>query len=70
MIDIVTIKGEKYSFDESTQRIFKDGVLVPGTVAEPVYTGDFNFSGILLKASKSILSLNGNINPITNINNI
>ncbi len=70
MIDIVTIKGEKYSFDESTQRIFKDGVLVPGTVAEPVYAGDFNFSGILLKASKSILSLNGNINPITNINNI
>lgn len=70
MIDIVTIKGEKYSFDESTQRIFKDGVLVPGTVAEPVYSGDFNFSGILLKSSKSVLSLNGNINPITNINNI
>ena len=75
MIEVVTIKGEKYSFDESTQRIFKDGVLVPGTAAEPVYSSIEHgklptFSGILLKTTNSILSLSGNINPITNINNI
>lgn len=71
MIDIITIKGEKYSFDENTQRIFKDGVVVPGTAAEPVYSGPIlSFSGILLKTSKSVLSLNGNINPATNINSI
>ena len=29
MIDIITIKGEKYGFDENTQRIFKDGVVIP-----------------------------------------
>lgn len=70
MTEITTIKGEKYSFDENTQRIFKDGILVPSTAAEPVYSAGFSFSGILLKASKSVLSLNGNINPVTNINSI
>ena len=28
MIDIVTKKGEKYSFDPKTERLFKDGVLI------------------------------------------
>lgn len=71
MIDIITIKGEKYGFDENTQIIFKDGVVIPKTVAEPVYSGpNLSFSGILLKTTKSVLSLNGNINPVTNITNI
>ena len=53
MIDIITIKGEKYGFDENTQRIFKDGVVIPKTVAEPVYSGpNLSFSGILLKTTK------------------
>lgn len=76
MIDIVTIKGEKYSFDPDTQRIFKDGILVPSYKAEPVFSNTTEkdelprFSGILLKDINSILSLSGKINPITDSNTI
>ena len=39
MIDIYnTITGEKYSFDEDTQRIFKDGYLLSSAQAEPIYS--------------------------------
>ena len=76
MIDIVTLKGEKYSFDPETERIFKDNMLLSSTLVEPVYS-DFNedsppmFSGILLKNINSILSLSGKINPvITDINSV
>lgn len=76
MIDIVTLKGEKYSFDPDTERIFKDNMLLSSTLVEPVYS-DFNedappmFSGILLKNINSILSLSGKINPvITDINSV
>jgi hypothetical protein len=73
MIDIVTIKGEKYSFDETTQRIFKDGILLSSVNVEPVYSkvskdSPYTFSGILLKESRSILSRSGKISPITDIN--
>lgn len=73
MIDIVTIKGEKYSFDETTQRIFKDGILLSSVQVEPVYSKHSKdsgpvFSGLLLKDSGSILSRSGKISPITDIN--
>ena len=71
MIDIITIKGEKYGVDENTQRKLKEGEVIPKIVAEPDYSGpNLSFSGILLKTTKSVLSLNGNINPVTNITNI
>jgi len=75
MIDIITIaKGERYSFDPETQRIFKDGVLLPSTEVEPIYSSvgedDPKFSGILLKATGSILTLSGNVNPVSDINTI
>lgn len=75
MIDIITLKGERYSFDEETQRIFKDGVLLSSVNVEPVYSGLGNdsipkFSGLLLKDTNSILSLSGKISPVTDINAI
>ena len=73
MIDIITIKGEKYSFDETTQRVFKDGILLSSVNVEPVYSRPSKdslpvFSGLLLKDSNSVLSKSGKINPITDIN--
>ena len=75
MIDIITIKGEKYSFDENTQRVFKDGLLLSSVQVEPIYSGLGGdnipkFSGLLLKDTNSILSLSGKISPITDINAI
>lgn len=75
MIDIVTIKGERYSFDESTQRIFKDGMLLSSVSVEPVYSrlsseSVPSFSGLLLKDTNSILSRSGKISPVTDINAI
>jgi len=75
MTEIYTIKGEKYSFDPETERIFKDGVLLGIEQVEPIYSKNTEdnaprFSGIYLKDINSILSLSGKINPITNINSI
>lgn len=75
MIDIITIKGERYSFDEDTQRVFKDGVLLSSVQVEPVYSRLAReslpvFSGLLLKDTNSILSRSGKINPVTDINAI
>ena len=73
MIDIVTIKGERYSFDETTQRIFKDGILMSSVNVEPVYSRTTKdsmpvFSGLLLKDTNTILSRSGKISPVTDIN--
>jgi len=75
MIDIVTIKGEKYSYDEPTMRLFKDGTLLSSSVAEPVFQCDDSseipvFAGILLKDSNKVVSLSGNINTVTDPNSI
>lgn len=76
MKNIITLKGERYSFDEETMRIFKDGFVLPSTEAEPVYSSSFEddrppvFSGIYLKSINSIISLSGKINPVTDINNV
>ena len=75
MIEIMTMKGEKYSLDETTQRIFKDGILLSSVNVEPVYSRATKdsmpvFSGILLKDTGSILSKSGKINTITDINSI
>lgn len=75
MIDIITLKGEKYSYDENTQRIFKDGMLLSSTQVEPIFSNFSDsmaprFSGLYLKDTNSILSLSGNINPVTDPNTI
>lgn len=68
--EIVTIKGERYSINEETGRIFKDGLVVPSINAQLVYShlGDKDkppkVSGIWLKETNSILTLTGKIYPI------
>lgn len=73
MITIATLKGEVYSFDPETKRIFKDGVLIPSSSVEPVYSGNSEdkndppkFSGIYFRDTNSILSLSGKINKLSN----
>ena len=76
MIEIITIKSEKYSFDPSTGRIFKDGYLVSSYEAEPLYSNPPTpnepprFSGILFKGEGKILSLSGKYSNITDPNTI
>lgn len=75
MIDILTIKGETYSYDPDTLRIFCDGKLLPNTKVEPVYslndgTDMPEFAGILMKDTGNILTRSGKINKITDINAI
>lgn len=71
-MDIVTIKGEVYSFDQKTMKISKNGIILTSVQVEPVFslsdTGEPKFSGILLKDKNSIISLNGKTNPITKTN--
>jgi hypothetical protein len=73
MIEIVTKDEELYKFDPDTERIYKDGFLLPTTAAEPVYSdvnGATRFSGIYLKATNQIVTLSGNKNTISNVNAI
>ena len=76
MKDIVTLRGIKYSYDERTGRIFKEGQVLTSSQAEPVYshpaitTWEPVFGGILLKDTGSILTLNGKISPVTDPNTI
>ena len=73
MIEILTKDGEIYKFDPETERIYKDGFLLPSTSVEPVYSdvnGETKFSGIYLKATNQIVTLSGNKNTISNINSI
>lgn len=76
MIEIITPKGERYSFDPSTERIFRDGYLIPSTEVEPIYSNSPNpntppiFSGILFVGEGRILSLSGKISQISDPNSI
>ena len=75
MIEIITQKGERYTFDPSTQRIFRDQVFIPKTEVEPIYSGNGDdgepvFAGLYLKGKNSIITLNGiekNLTPIDSI---
>lgn len=75
MIEITTIKGDKYSYDETNQRIYKNNILLTSAQAEPVFSNITDdqlprFSGIYLKDNNSIVTLSGKINPTTDINSI
>lgn len=70
---IQTLDGEIYKFDPETERIYKDGFLIPTTAVEPVYSdvnGTTRFSGIYLKATEQIITLSGHKNTTTDINAI
>lgn len=75
MVEINTILGEHFSYDQATNRIFKDGKLMPSYEYEAVFSGFTDgglpqFAGILKKSVNSIISLSGKENPVTDINTI
>lgn len=75
LIDIITIKGERYSFDTDTGRIFKDGKVIVSELVEPVYSYLGNpdnppsFSGIYFKDKNQILTLSGKLVPVVKDDN-
>lgn len=75
LIDIVSFKGERYSFDPDTGRIFKNGKVLVSEFVEPVYSYMGNpgnpptFSGIYFKDKNQILSLSGKLNPVVKDDN-
>lgn len=76
MIDIVDTSGHIYKFDEETGRIFKDDVLVPSIIAEPVYSDVTNrsnppvFSGIHFIKEGKILTRAGNFHQVSDENSV
>ncbi len=73
MVEILSSTGELYKYDQETDRLYKDGFLLSSTTAEPVFSdvnGNTKFSGIYLKNTNQILTLSGNLNPVTNSNAI
>lgn len=76
MIEIISSKGEKYSYDPTTNRVFRDGFLVSSTEAEPMFSNSPYpdtppiFSGIYFRGRNEILSLSGKYNQITDPNTI
>lgn len=75
MISVVTQRGEEYSFDPHTERLFKDGLFIPRSIIEPVYSGNGKdsepiFAGLYVKSTNTIITRNGNEKPVVDINSI
>lgn len=76
VVDIITFKGERYSYDQETGRIFKDGEVAVSSLVEPVFSHFGNpdsppkFSGIYFKEKNEILTLSGKINKVVSDINI
>lgn len=76
MIEIKAKSGELYRFDPSTERLFRDDIFIPKSEIEPLYSGNSRndqppaFSGLWIKAKNQIITLTGNIKPITDQNSI
>lgn len=65
----------KFSYDETTQRLFRDGEYVPKSEVEPVFSGNSEenvpiFSGLYVKSTNTIITLSGNSKPVVDINSI
>jgi len=71
MVKINSSDGSVYEFNEITKEIKKNGIVLSGGIAEPVYTNNENenavptFSGIYLKNVGKIVSITGSINTVT-----
>lgn len=77
MAKVIEIQCERgqYSFDPETERIFKDGELVPSDMVMPIYSyyGKKHlpqFAGIWLRDIDSILTQSGKINVRTGNKNL
>lgn len=76
MIDIFSEKGEKYTYDPETGRIFRDGFVVSSVEAEPMFSNSPSpntpprFSGIYFKGRNEILTLSGKYSKVSDPNSI
>ena len=75
MIDIISKKGEVYSYDPNTGRVFKDQMFIPRTEIEPVFSGSSDddipeFAGLYLKNRGAVLTKNGVEKKLTQIDAI
>lgn len=74
MIEIHTKGGEDYRFDPSTERLFKGELFIPRSEIEPLYSGNGRensaptFSGLWVKNKNQIITLTGNVKPLTDLN--
>lgn len=72
IITINTIDGHSFTFDDSTELISRDGVIVPYSDYQPVYIKAGKkeelippiFSGILSKKENLIITPTGKINKV------
>ena len=76
MIDIYTPTGDNYRFDESTGRVFKNGIVIPSTICEPVFSDCTNrnnppvFAGLYQKNLGQIITRSGQTHPVSDINSV
>lgn len=75
MIEIITKGGVRYTFDPSTQRLFRDKTFIPKTEIEPIYSGNNDdgepmLAGLYLKAKGTIITMNGVEKKLTPIDSI
>ena len=74
MIDIYTPTGQLYKFDESTNRIIRNGIVVSSVEAEPVFSDVTNrsnpptFAGVWLKTTGQIITRSGQIHHVSDVN--
>ncbi len=71
MIDILTLRGDRYSFDPSTMIVYLNGIAQDVSMLEPLFSdsaiGEPEFSGVLNKSTNQIISLNGHVNNIDSV---
>lgn len=76
MIEIYSEKGERYSYDPETGRLFRDGFVVSSVEAEPMFSNSPSpnipprFTGIFFKGRNEILTLSGKYNKVSDPNSI
>lgn len=79
MINEISAKdGNFYTYNGEMELVTKNGSIVPWSEYEPVFTRDGRdsgglppvFIGILDKMNHRMISVNGNVNNITNIDSI
>ena len=75
MIDIYTSDGI-YRYDEESNRIIKNGVVLSSSQVEPVFSDVTNrsnppvFSGIWRKDTNQIITRSGNTHDVSDINSV
>lgn len=71
MEKIITETGEVYEYDPEKRQVFKGKELLPESLVEPVFSGEYpTFSGIYFKDTGRLLGKSGKLNITTSIESI